>query len=139
MLNRQKLFDDAWRQIFKQGGPSMDASGTKCRYRGADGAMCNFGPQIPDLLYYDENMEGKTAGDLLCSFPSVVKNLGLQKDDGGYLRSGDLVFVDELQDCHDDPARGARGMFMTRYCHAMKRFGSHYQLVVPEEIIKGAA
>lgn len=89
-MNKQQIFDAAWRGLKAQGfvrsiRPGATSPGS-CLYRGPGGLRCALGHVIPDGLY-EESFEGKGA-------PAVVNELG-----GRFVKH--IEFLDALQTRHD--------------------------------------
>lgn len=109
---RQKVFDTAVEQIYRQGGPAYDVD--SCMYRSPDGRKCNFGAVIPDAVYAP-HFEKKCADD--AALGDVLAHLALGP--------GDRTFVYFLQRAHDDPVE-KHGV--EHYERNMRGFSIQHQL-----------
>ena len=96
-MNKQDLFNKAYVGVLVNGF-SFNQSNDVCAYRSSgqadDPVRCGIGHCIPDDVY-DPTIEGKGVSEALRASPSLRDALGLDYSD-------DLLFLEELQDVHDD-------------------------------------
>ena len=90
-MTKQSIFNQVWKHFVTNNQPLSYSNG-QCKYRGDQGAKCAVGLLIPDDIYYPA-LEGATVTSSKM-FP-VLRLLGL---------SDHIVFLNELQDAHDDVA-----------------------------------
>ena len=128
-LNRQLVYETAYRQIKKQGGGSADTEADPpiCRYRSSDGKACVIGACIPDELY-DPIIEGtipapvfdngytKTVNDVIDQCP-ILKGW---REDFDWLR--------EFQKVHDHTFREEN---TDTIFDRLRAFARKYGLVTP--------
>lgn len=98
MLSNQEVFDKVAIHLLTQGQKSAILSKEEggldsCLYHSADGLKCAVGCLIPDNLYI-EDMEGRLIQDLFVQFPSIMEEIGLDKETH-------LGLLTSLQNIHD--------------------------------------
>lgn len=126
---RQETFDRVWNHFIRDGAPRSVAElagdvTNMCMYRGPGGSRCAVGLFIPDDEY-SPLFEGQPVSYVAERCPSIQK---LRKDCGADGRSG-LLFLAELQACHDDPQSVDRQHFEAR----LRQCARGYELTVPVE------
>ena len=112
-MDRQKIFNKIAKHLLKQNKRSLNADG-RCVYRGPNGLKCAIGCLIPDKIYnkkmdnLGEWYSSVPIYDLAMIYPNVRKYLEI--DLGSRLMTRmegvpeDIVFLQSLQDIHDDDA-----------------------------------
>ena len=105
-MKPQEIFNKAAVHLMGMDGPSLDADGDACVYRGEDGGgcyngqMCAVGLFIADE-HYSPDLEGASINDNHAVSNAVAQSWGLDE-----LSSKQLALLDDLQTAHD---RGSRG------------------------------
>jgi len=117
--NTQEVFDYVIGQLVRQGGRSVSASGTDCRYRGSDGSKCAVGFLIPDELYV-WRMEGDSISGLCEHFPDLCAKAGIKKHKD---------ILNGLQYMHDSLSTWQN---QDSFSHKARRIADLYNLTVPE-------
>jgi hypothetical protein len=115
----QEVFDYVIGQLVCQGGRSVSASGTDCRYRGSDGRKCAVGFLIPDELYV-WRMEGDSISGLCGHFPDLCAKSGIKKHND---------ILNGLQHMHDSLSTWQN---QDSFSHKTRRIADLYNLTVPE-------
>ena len=115
----QEVFDYVIGHLVRQGGRSVSASGTDCRYRGSDGSKCAVGVLIPDEVYNDV-MEGDSVGGLIENFPRECLITGIKKHKD---------ILNGLQNMHDSISTWQN---QDIFSHGAQRIADFYNLTVPE-------
>ena len=106
-MKPQEIFNKAAVHLMGMDGPSLDADGDACVYRGEDGGgcyngqMCAVGLFIADE-HYDCDLEGQgiTGSQLVAD--AVAKSWGQES-----LSNDQLSLLADLQMAHDDTSRGS--------------------------------
>ena len=107
-MKQQEIFDKAAVHLMGMEGPSVDADGDACVYRGKDrnyddfeynGQMCAVGLFIADE-HYDEDIEGTGITGNQAVADAVAKSLGQE-----HLTDAQLMLFADLQMAHDDTSR----------------------------------
>lgn len=113
----QDYFNIAWEHaIVKQSSPSfiIDSNGSYiCVYRNSSGNRCLIGAAIPDDRYIS-GIEGKASTD-------VLPMLGLVSP----------MYIDQLQNCHDDVARQPKTQYLVKVKKKLIVFAYRYFLTIP--------
>ena len=108
-MKPQEIFDKAAVHLMGMEGPSLDADGDACAYRGIDrnyddfeynGQMCAVGLFIADE-HYDCDIEGTGITGNQAVSHAVAKSWGQE-----HLTSDQLSLLADLQMAHDDTSRG---------------------------------
>lgn len=102
-MTEQEAFEINWRHfVVERGAPSYRVTFSiggfdriRCLYRGPDGARCGVGLLIPDSSYVSE-MDDYPAEELVHEYGSIEG-----------LSDLDVVFLHDLQQCHDGAAHDA--------------------------------
>tara|TARA_R100000935_G_scaffold21527_1_gene39949 strand:+ start:1231 stop:1638 length:408 start_codon:yes stop_codon:yes gene_type:complete len=104
-MKQQDIFNKASAHLMGMDGPSLDADGDACVYRGEDGGgcyngeMCAVGLFIDDE-HYDCGFEGASINDSHAVSNAVAQSWGLDE-----LSSKQLALLDDLQAAHDRSSR----------------------------------
>ena len=104
-MRLQDIFDEAAAHLMGMKGPSLDADGDACVYRGKDddcefnGQKCAVGLFIADQ-HYSPDLEGSGMSNQLVA-ESVAKSW-----DQDVLRPDQLLLLHDLQTAHDETSRG---------------------------------
>ena len=104
-MKPQEIFDAASVHLMGMDGPSLDADGDACVYRGYNddcefnGQMCAVGLFIADQ-HYSPDLEGSGMSNQLVA-ESVAKSW-----DQDVLRPDQLLLLHDLQTAHDETSRG---------------------------------
>jgi hypothetical protein len=122
-VNRQHIFNEVAVALVAQGVRSVSEDNRQCRYRGAGGTKCAMGHLIPDELY-SADFEGMLASSLLISSRGrdIAHLLSVNTNPN---ESDDLMFLDDLQRCHD---RAEYGDFNAEIRERLATFGKSFQL-----------
>ena len=105
-MKPQEIFDAAAIHLMGMDGPSLDADGDACVYRGQDddcefnGQKCAVGLFIADQ-HYDDDLEGQGISGGQAVADAVAKSWG--QDD---LTVAQISLLSDLQDAHDETSRG---------------------------------
>ena len=105
-MRQQEIFDAASVHLMGMEGPSLDADGDACVYRGYNddcefnGQMCAVGLFISDQ-HYDDDLEGQGISGGQAVADAVAASWG--QDD---LTEDQLMLLADLQMAHDDTSRG---------------------------------
>ena len=105
-MKPQEIFDAALVHLMGMDGPSLDADGDACVYRGYNddcefnGQMCAVGLFISDQ-HYDDDLEGQGISGGQAVADAVAASWG--QDD---LTDDQLSLLADLQDAHDYGTRG---------------------------------
>jgi len=111
-MKQQEIFDKAAVHLMGMEGPSVDADGDACVYRGKDrnyddfeynGQMCAVGLFIADE-HYDEDIEGTGITGNQAVADAVAKSWGQER-----LTDDQLILLADLQMAHDDTSRAMDG------------------------------
>lgn len=114
---KQRLFEQAYIALYKQGRRSLTPGRETCAYRGAGDCKCAIGHLIPDDRY-DPRFEGKAA----CA-DYIMDAVGVP------YRTAD--FLEALQRDLHDALSGGR-LFRSELDAAAKRFATTYNLTPPQ-------
>ena len=106
-MKQQEIFNKAAVHLMGMDGPSLDANGDACVYRGYDedecysfnGQMCAIGLFI-DYEHYNEDIEGTGITGNQAVADAVAKSLGQE-----HLTDAQLMLFADLQMAHDDTSR----------------------------------
>jgi len=104
-MKLQEIFDAASVHLMGMDGPSLDADGDACVYRGKDddcefnGQMCAVGLFIADQ-HYDEGFEGTGITNNRSVSHAVAKSWGQE-----HLTVDQLSLLADLQMAHDETSR----------------------------------
>ena len=110
-MKPQEIFDAASVHLMGMEGPSLDADGDACVYRGEDGGgcyngqMCAVGLFIKDE-HYDCDLEGQGISGGQAVADAVAASWG--QDD---LTSDQISLLADLQNAHDNTSRGISGVY----------------------------
>jgi len=107
-MKPQEIFNKSAVHLMGMEGPSLDANGDACVYRGYDedecytfnGQMCAIGLFI-DYEHYNEDIEGTGITGNQAVADAVAKSWGQER-----LTSDQLSLLADLQTAHDDTSRG---------------------------------
>ncbi len=105
-MKPQEIFNKAAVHLMGMEGPSLDANGDACVYRGKDedcefnGQMCAVGMFIADE-HYDDDLEGQGITQQSVA-DAVAKSWGQD-----ILSNDQLSLLADLQNAHDDTSRGS--------------------------------
>ena len=105
-MKPQEIFNKAAVHLMGMDGPSLDADGDACVYRGEDGGgcyngqMCAVGLFIADE-HYDCDLEGQGITQQSVA-DAVAKSWGQD-----ILSNDQLSLLADLQNAHDDTSRGS--------------------------------
>ena len=106
-MKPQEIFNKAAVHLMGMEGPSLDANGDACVYRGEDGGgcyngqMCAVGLFIDDQ-HYDCDLEGQGITGSQAVADAVAKSWGQES-----LSNDQLSLLADLQNAHDDTSRGS--------------------------------
>ena len=106
-MKPQEIFDAASVHLMGMDGPSLDADGDACVYRGHNedcefnGQMCAVGLFIKDE-HYDDDLEGQGISGGQAVADAVAASWG--QDD---LTVEQIRLLSDLQDAHDETSRGS--------------------------------
>ena len=106
-MKPQEIFDAAAIHLMGMDGPSLDADGDACVYRGHNedcefnGQMCAVGLFIKDE-HYDDDLEGQGISGGQAVADAVAASWG--QDD---LTVEQIRLLSDLQDAHDETSRGS--------------------------------
>ena len=109
-MRLQEIFDAASVHLMGMEGPSLDADGDACVYRGKDedcefnGQKCAVGLFIADE-HYDDDLEGQGISDGIW-FNQAVADAVAASWGQEHLTSDQLSLLADLQNAHDDTSRG---------------------------------
>ena len=104
-MKPQEIFNKAAVHLMGMDGPSLDANGDACVYRGEDdggcynGQMCAVGVFIDDE-HYDDDLEGQGITQQSVA-DAVAKSWGQE-----HLTIDQLSLLADLQNAHDETSRG---------------------------------
>tara|TARA_R110001583_G_scaffold85073_1_gene223136 strand:- start:251 stop:640 length:390 start_codon:yes stop_codon:yes gene_type:complete len=104
-MKLQDIFNKASAHLTSMDGPSLDADGDACVYRGYDddcelnGEMCAVGLFIDDE-HYSPDLEGVSINDSYAVSSAVAQSWGLDE-----LSIKQLALLDDLQTAHDQASR----------------------------------
>jgi len=107
-MKPQEIFNKSAVHLMGMEGPSLDANGDACVYRGYDedecytfnGQMCAIGLFI-DYEHYNEDIEGTGITGNQAVADAVAKSWGQERS-----TSDQLSLLADLQTAHDDTSRG---------------------------------
>ena len=107
-MKPQEIFNKSAVHLMGMEGPSLDANGDACVYRGYDedecytfnGQMCAIGLFI-DYEHYNEDIEGTGITGNQAVADAVAKSWGQES-----LSNDQLSLLADLQMAHDDTSRG---------------------------------
>ena len=105
-MKQQDIFNKASAHLRSMDGPSLDADGDACVYRGEDGGGCYNGEMCAVGLFIDDehyspDLEGTGIKDNQLIANAVAQSWGLDE-----LSSKQLALLDDLQTAHDQGSRG---------------------------------
>ena len=106
-MKPQEIFDAASVHLMGMDGPSLDADGDACVYRGHNedcefnGQMCAVGLFIKDE-HYDDDLEGQGISGGQAVADAVAASWG--QDD---LTVAQISLLSDLQNAHDHTSRGS--------------------------------
>ena len=106
-MKPQEIFNKSAVHLMGMEGPSLDANGDACVYRGYDedecytfnGQMCAIGLFI-DYEHYNEDIEGTGITGNQAVADAVAKSWGQER-----LTDDQLILLADLQMAHDDTSR----------------------------------
>ena len=106
-MKQQEIFNKAAVHLMGMDGPSLDANGDACVYRGYDedecytfnGQMCAIGLFI-DYEHYNEDIEGTGITGNQAVADAVANSWGQER-----LTDDQLILLADLQMAHDDTSR----------------------------------
>ncbi len=99
----QELFDNATRGVILQGVPSLDDSGSTCRYRGTKNTKCAIGHVLSDeLMAKHPKLEGSAPRTFPIGLIEEIYGESFSsKNDLHYF----VHFLTELQNAHDNASK----------------------------------
>ena len=106
-MKQQEIFNKAAVHLMGMDGPSLDADGDACAYRGynddceLNGQKCAVGLFIDDQ-HYDDDLEGQGIIGSQSVADAVAKSWGQES-----LSNDQLSLLSDLQDAHDETSRGS--------------------------------
>ena len=115
----QEVFDYVIGHLVSQGGQSVSAFCSDCRYRGSDGSKCAVGFLIPNELYV-WRMEGNSIIGLCKDFPDLCAKTGIKKHKD---------ILNGLQHMHDSVSTWQN---QDSFFHEAQRIADLHNLTVPE-------
>ena len=104
-MKQQEIFNKAAVHLMGMDGPSLDADGDACAYRGynddceLNGQKCAVGLFIDDQ-HYDDDLEGQGIIGSQSVADAVAKSWGQES-----LSNDQLSLLADLQNAHDDTSR----------------------------------
>ena len=128
LIATQRVFDEAWKHILKQGQPSFNLEEYTCVYRNKITKRkilgCAF---FPAIKRYSDELEGRSAADLL------EYSTGSLHD---WARDCDTKAADDIQRAHDMPASDFDpefpGEFIGQFKKNMTLVAHEYNLKIPK-------
>src|SRR5687768_3022247 len=122
---KQELFNKSYgglkAQNFQFSIGRTPQEGDRCAYRSPDGKKCAIGHLIVDE-YYNPIIEGH-------SIPTPTVRTIVEKSQNIVIGGVDLVFLNTLQQCHDDAFRFKEINHMESN---LMKFAERFNLVIPE-------
>lgn len=125
---RQKIFEDGYNGVIKQGKPSYDNDDHRCVYRHSEGLKCALGHCIKDEYYHGSFDTYIMCGDHI-NIVNAIRNSYNVSDDVSI--SGDFLL--NFQRCHDNNACYKPEDFVKRFKISCQRFAEKYDLTMPDD------